>query len=109
MLNMLAEGGYQEFGLDSQEWFWLAFCAAVSVIALLVGWVMMRGVLAKDSGSEKMNEIAGAVQEGAMAYIKRQFRTILMIVVPLAVVVFVTSAEVLSPTGEGLSRVESGL
>jgi K(+)-stimulated pyrophosphate-energized sodium pump len=109
MLHMLAEGGYQNFGLAGQEWFWLTFCAVVSVLALLVGWVMMRGVLAKDAGSEKMNEIAGAIQEGAMAYIKRQFRTILLIVVPLAVVVFVTSAEVLSPSGGGLSRMESGL
>ncbi|MCB1271890.1 MAG: sodium-translocating pyrophosphatase, partial [Microthrixaceae bacterium] len=109
MQNMLAEGGYQEFSLAGQEWFWLVFCAAVAVIALVVGWAMMRGVLAKDAGSEKMNEIAGAVQEGAMAYIKRQFRTILIIVVPLAVVVFVTSAEVLSPSGDGLSRAESGL
>ncbi|MFV0315344.1 MAG: sodium-translocating pyrophosphatase [Microthrixaceae bacterium] len=110
MLNMLAEGGYQEFGLAGQEWFWLAFCAAISIVALIVGWVMMRGVLAKDTGSDKMNEIAAAVQEGAMAYIKRQFRTILLIVVPLAVVVFVTSAEVLKPgTEEGLTRVQSGL
>ncbi|MCP4434529.1 MAG: sodium-translocating pyrophosphatase [Actinomycetia bacterium] len=108
MLHMLAEGGYQEFTLDSQEWFWLIFCAAMAVIALVVGWIMMRGVLAAEAGNEKMNEIAGAVQEGAMAYIKRQFRTILVIVVPLAVVVFVTSAEVLSPTGEGLSKWESG-
>ena len=83
MLNMLAEGGYQEFTLDGQEWFWLAFCAAISVVALVVGYAMMRGVLSKDTGNEKMNDIAEAVQEGAMAYIKRQFRTILVIVVPL--------------------------
>ena len=51
MLHMLAEGGYQEFTLDSQEWFWLSFCVVVSVIALIVGWAMMRGVLAKDAGS----------------------------------------------------------
>jgi K(+)-stimulated pyrophosphate-energized sodium pump len=106
---LAAEGGYQTFTLGGQEWFWLIFCAAVSVVALGVGLVMMRGVLAKDTGTLEMNEIAGAVQEGAMAYIMRQFRTILMIVVPLAVIVFVTSAEVLSPTGEGLNRVESGL
>ncbi len=110
MLHLLAEGGYQNFELAGQEWFWLLFCAVVAVIALIVGWAMMRQVLAKDAGTEKMNEIAGAVQEGAMAYIKRQFRTILVIVVPLAVVVFVTSAEVISPSsGAGLSRVESGL
>ncbi len=57
-----------------------------------------------------MNEIAEAIQEGAMAYIKRQFRTILFIVVPLAVIVFVTSTEILSEDGSGgLSTVESGL
>ena len=106
---LAAEGGYQIFELGGQEWFWLIFCAAISVVALGVGYVMMRGVLAKDTGTEKMNEIAEAVQEGAMAYIVRQFRTILLIVVPLAVIVFVTSAEVISPTGEGLSRVESGI
>jgi K(+)-stimulated pyrophosphate-energized sodium pump len=106
---LAAEGGYQIFQLGGQEWFWLLFCAAVSVVALLVGLVMMRGVLAQDTGTEQMNEIAAAVQEGAMAYIKRQFRTIAMIVVPLAAVVFVTSAEVLSESGDGLSRVESGL
>jgi K(+)-stimulated pyrophosphate-energized sodium pump len=106
---LAAEGGYQIFTLGGQEWGWLIFCAAVSVVALAVGVVMMRGVLAKDAGTQQMNEIAGAIQEGAMAYIVRQFRTIVMIVVPLAVIVFVTSAEVLSPTGEGLSRVESGL
>ena len=105
---LAAEGGYQIFELGGQEWFWLGFCAVISIVALGVGFVMMRGVLAKDTGTEKMNEIAEAVQEGAMAYIVRQFRTILLIVVPLAAIVFVTSAEVISPTGEGLSRVESG-
>ncbi len=106
-----AEGGYQIFTLGGQEWFWLIFAAAVAVLALLVGWVMMRGVLAQDAGTEKMGEIASAVQEGAMAYIKRQFRTILLIVIPLAVVVFATSTEVLSPGSPdvGLDRVQSGL
>ena len=44
-----------------------------------------------------MIEIATAIQEGAWAYLKRQFRTIAVILVPLAVVVFVTSTEVLKP------------
>ena len=58
----------------------------------------------------KMGEIAAAVQEGAMAYIKRQFRTILIIVVPLAVIVFVTSTEVLKRRrpSEGLDRCAVG-
>ena len=41
-----------------------------------------------------MKEIAKAIQEGAMAYLKRQFKTIGVILVPLAVIVFVTSTKV---------------
>src|SRR6478736_5739413 len=105
-----AEGGYQVFSFHSSEWFWLIFAAVVSIVALVVGWMMMRGVLSKDAGTDEMNEIAAAVQEGAMAYIKRQFRTILVIVVPLAIIVFVTSTEVISPSGaDGLDRWQSGL
>ncbi len=44
--------------------------------------------------TQEMQDIAGAIQEGASAYLKRQFRTIGMIVVPLAVVVFVTSTAI---------------
>jgi len=104
-----AEGGYQIFTLGGQEWFWLIFAVAVALIALVAGWFMMRGVLAKDAGTPEMGEIAAAIQEGAMAYIKRQFRTILIIVIPLAVVVFVTSTEILNVTGtKGLDRWQSG-
>jgi K(+)-stimulated pyrophosphate-energized sodium pump len=107
---LAAEGGYQIFTFGGQEWFWLCFAIGVSLIALVIGYVMLQGVLAKDAGTEKMGEIAEAVQEGAMAYIKRQFRTILLIVVPLAVVVFVTSTEVLNPANnEGLDKLQSGL
>jgi len=105
-----AEGGYQIFTLGGAEWFWLIFAAAIAVVAVAVGYGMMQWVLARDAGTEKMNEIADAVHEGAMAYIKRQFRTILVIVVPLAAIVFATSTEILKPgSGEGLERWQSGL
>ena len=89
-----AEGGYQAFTLSSSEWGWLIFAGAVAIVALLLGVVLMRGVLAKEQGTEKMQEIAGAIQEGALAYLKRQFRTIGMIVIPLAIVVFLTSTAI---------------
>ncbi|MEZ5383734.1 MAG: sodium-translocating pyrophosphatase [Microthrixaceae bacterium] len=111
MSNLLAsEGGYQLFEFGGAEWFWLTFSMVVALLALGVGSLSMKGVLAKDPGTDQMQEIAGAVQEGAMAYITRQFRTIGAIVVPLAVIVFFTSREVLNDAGtEGLTFAQSGL
>ncbi len=107
---LAAEGGYQVFELGGAEWFWLAFSAATAVLALLVGFSLMRGVLAAEQGTTKMIEIAGAIQEGAGAYLRRQFRTIAVILVPLVVIVFLTSTAVAAPDGtEALSFFESGL
>ena len=107
---LAAEGGYQSFELGGAEWFWLAFSAASALLALAVGYALMRGVLAADQGTPKMREIATAIQEGAMAYLRRQFRTIAVILVPLAVLVFLTSTHVLREDGsEALSFVESGI
>ena len=107
----MAEGGYQVFTLDSGS---LIFSAVTAVIAILVGFYLMRGVLAADTGTPKMVEIATAIQEGAMAYLKRQFKTIAVILIPLAIVVFVTSTEVVKPAvfdggSSGLTFAQSGL
>ena len=50
--------------------------AIVAVAALGVAWVLARQVLAADEGTEAMKRIAGAVQDGANAYLARQFRTL---------------------------------
>jgi len=106
---LAAEGGFQEFTLGTTEWWWLFFALATSLLAIVVGFFLSRGVLRADQGTEKMREIAGAIQEGAMAYLKRQFRTIALILIPLVVVVFLTSTEVIKPDGsEALSLFESG-
>jgi K(+)-stimulated pyrophosphate-energized sodium pump len=100
MLIMAAgEGGWQEFTLGSTEWLWLWIAAGTAVLALVVGAVLTRGVLRADAGTEKMQEVALAIQEGAMAYLRRQFQTILLILIPLSAVVFFTSTAVLRPDG----------
>src|SRR5471032_578763 len=110
MMHVLAvEGGYQPFHLGGTEWFWLFFSAATAILALVTGLVLVRGVLAADRGTPKMIEIADAIQEGAMAYLRRQFKTIAVILIPLAVIVFVTSTHVLKPDHTtALSFAQSG-
>src|SRR3954454_9861780 len=119
MISLAAEGGYQVFTLNGEAWFWLIFSAVTALLAVAVGFYLMRGVLAADEGTPTMIEIAKAIQEGAMAYLRRQFKTIAVILIPLAIVVFVTSTEVTKPLlhdgspltygSEGLSYVQSGL
>ena len=109
-LLLAAEGGYQEFELGGTEMFWLFFSAATAVLAIIIGFSLMRGVLAADQGTSKMQEIAAAIQEGAMAYLQRQFKTIAVILIPLVAVVFFTSTAVLKPDGsEALNFTESGI
>jgi K(+)-stimulated pyrophosphate-energized sodium pump len=94
---LAAEGGYQEFVLNGGEYLILALSGLSALLALAVGFVLMKQVLAEDQGTPKMIEIATAIQEGAATYLKRQFRTIIMVLIPLTAVVFVTSQEVIKP------------
>ena len=106
-----AEGGYQEFVLKGGEWLVLWLAAAAAILAIAVGLFLVRSVLAADEGTPKMKEIALAIQEGALAYLKRQFKTIGLILIPLAVIVFITSTKVLKGDGvtEALSQTQAGI
>jgi K(+)-stimulated pyrophosphate-energized sodium pump len=65
----------------------------VALIALAFSFVLFKEVLAADHGTPKMVEIAEAVQEGAQAYLKRQFRTLSVVVVILFAILFVLPAD----------------
>src|SRR3954469_4800221 len=100
MTHLLAnEGGWQDFVLRDSDKFWLLFSGLTALAAIGVGFSLMRGVLAPDQGTPKTREIALAIQEGALAYLKRQFKTIAVILVPLAIIVFITSTKVVKPDG----------
>ena len=112
MTSLLAsEGGWQTFTLKGGEWAILGLSGAAAILALLVGWFLAIQVLKEDQGTPKMQEIARAIQVGAGAYLKRQFRTIGMILVPVGAVVFFTSVAISKPGngGEALSQFQSGL
>ncbi|MFN5602457.1 MAG: sodium/proton-translocating pyrophosphatase, partial [Acidimicrobiaceae bacterium] len=105
-----AEGGYQEFVLKGGEWAVLWLSAAAAILAIAVGFFLVRSVMAADEGTPKMKEIALAIQEGAWAYLKRQFKTIGVILIPLAIIVFVTSTAILKgDKTEALSFVQAGI
>ncbi|HET6220794.1 MAG TPA: sodium/proton-translocating pyrophosphatase, partial [Dongiaceae bacterium] len=68
--------------------YWLVI--ACGVLALLYGVYSTRVVLAAATGTDRMREIAAAVQEGARAYLNRQYSTIAAVGVVIGVILWAT-------------------
>jgi K(+)-stimulated pyrophosphate-energized sodium pump len=60
----------------------------ISLVALAVAYALRAQVLAQDEGTAKMKDIAAAVQEGATAYLARQFKTLSVFVAIVFVLLF---------------------
>jgi K(+)-stimulated pyrophosphate-energized sodium pump len=107
---LVAEGSYQAFHLGSADEIWLFLALVAGLVGIGTGVVLVRGVLRADTGTDKMRQIARAIQEGAEAFLRRQFKTIAVIVVPLAVLIFFTATKVTRPNGSvALSFGEVGI
>jgi K(+)-stimulated pyrophosphate-energized sodium pump len=65
------------------------FVIACGVLALLYGAYAVKSVMATSAGTERMQQIAGAIQEGAAAYLNRQYTTIGLVGVVVAVILAV--------------------
>jgi K(+)-stimulated pyrophosphate-energized sodium pump len=65
----------------------LVFTLACAFVALGYGVVSVRWILAKPAGTPRMQEIANAIQEGAKAYLNRQYTTIAMAGIVLLVII----------------------
>ncbi len=89
----------------SNELIFALICAAV---ALIYGFASVKWILAQPEGNERMREIAGAVQEGASAYLNRQYTTIGLVGIALLVVLWL-SLGTATAVGFAIGAVFSGL
>jgi K(+)-stimulated pyrophosphate-energized sodium pump len=66
----------------------LAIVIGISVFALVLAAILARSILSKDEGTPKMREVSDAIRVGAEAFIKRQYSTIAILAIVLAIVIF---------------------
>jgi K(+)-stimulated pyrophosphate-energized sodium pump len=85
-IPLAADGGVTLSGSNTT---YVIVAAVIALVALGFAAALVKSVLSTDKGTEKMQEIAGAVQEGATAYLLRQFRTLGIFVVIAVVLLFV--------------------
>jgi Na+/H+-translocating membrane pyrophosphatase len=64
--------------------FWIVPIA--SVLALLFGWIFFKSMMTNSEGTDRMKEIAQHVRDGAMAYLRRQYKVVGMVFAILLVV-----------------------
>src|SRR6476661_494891 len=93
---------YALAGITSGQKGFVAILAVVAVLALIYAVVLVKEVLKADQGTASMQEISKAVQEGAAAYLNRQFRTLGIFAVIVFVLLF------LLPVNEGGASVRIG-
>ncbi|MGH8621575.1 MAG: proton/sodium-translocating pyrophosphatase, partial [Burkholderiales bacterium] len=87
----------------------LLFALICAIAALATGGLWIRSVLSRPAGSARMQEIAAAVQQGATAYLNRQYRTIGIVGVVLFILIGVGLGSWTTAVGFAIGAILSGL
>ncbi len=87
-LSQAAGGENVTLKFTSQDTTYLIISMVVGLVAIGFGLLFRSGVLSQDKGSEKMQEVGGAIKAGAMAYLRQQVTTMSIFVVLLAIGLF---------------------
>src|SRR5207249_5025867 len=77
---------------ESQLTMLIALVLGLSVLALVVAWGLRGYVLRQDTGTPEMRKISDAIQEGAEAFLRRQYRTIGLLSIALGALIYVLYA-----------------
>ena len=86
---------------------WIALTA--SVVAIICGVVFSLQIIKESDGNDRMREIAGAIQEGAQAYLTRQYLTIAIVGVVIFILMGVSGIGWASAIGFAIGAIFSGL
>ncbi len=86
---------------------WIALSA--SIVAIICGVVFSLQIIKESDGNDRMREIAGAIQEGAQAYLNRQYSTIAIVGVVIFILLGVSGIGWASAIGFAIGAVFSGL
>ena len=86
---------------------WIALSA--SVVAIICGVVFSLQIIKESDGNDRMREIAGAIQEGAQAYLTRQYSTIAIVGVVIFILMGVSGIGWASAIGFAIGAIFSGL
>ncbi len=90
-LPALAFAGEQEVTLPkftTADWTLIYIVLASAFVALFYGWHLARKTTKHDPGSQSMQEVSAAIQQGAMAYLSQQVRTMIWFVIVIAIGLF---------------------
>src|SRR2546421_584319 len=82
---------------ESQLTMLIALVLGLSVLALVVAWGLRGYVLRQDTGTPEMRKISDAIQEGAEAFLRRQYRTIGLMSIALGLLIYVLYAFLRKP------------